>query len=436
MSLSKYRHSTLSGLIDSDSEDTQFLEAMPTPDSAAENKVPAKKARGRPKTAPAKVTKTKAPARRLSGRLMAKAKAVEPAPTKTKRKALADKTNHQLADETEEVDEFEQSEDTEMGDELDATVVTIKENKSQATKKKTTMGRGVTKKKASVKRVTPKETSPIVLESQVPEEIENTRGEEEIEKPASKSVHTSRPRDRSHPRQPSLQRRRAGSASDTERSDPVLRRKLGEMTKKYDSLSVKYQDLREIGLKEAERNFERLKKQSEQDKAGKFWQSFRECSDLLHTVSEKLIASLKDDAIAHSSLAKESRELKKKVQSQTAEILALQNQIAQLTAFVAQAQSENKTLSAKLAANRTAAAESASTKAPGTAVKPNGGIRVMGGTDAAAQLKENLYSDLTGLIVRSVKQEAEDDIFDCIQTGRNGSKSSKRSVFWLTTNLK
>lgn len=107
---------------------------------------------------------------------------------------------------------------------------------------------------------------------------------------------------------------------------------------------------------------------------------------------------------------------------------ALQNKIAQLAASIAQTQSENKTLSAKLAANRTAAAESATTKAPGTAVKPSGGIRVMGGTDAAAQLKENLYSDLTGLIIRSVKQEAEDDVFDCIQTGRNGSKLPNPSV--------
>jgi len=40
----------------------------------------------------------------------------------------------------------------------------------------------------------------------------------------------------------------------------------------------------------------------------------------------------------------------------------------------------------------------------------------------AAQLKEDLYSDLTGLIIRGVKRDAEDDVYDCIQTGRNGSK--------------
>ncbi|MBE3045332.1 hypothetical protein IMZ48_22830 [Candidatus Bathyarchaeota archaeon] len=41
-----------------------------------------------------------------------------------------------------------------------------------------------------------------------------------------------------------------------------------------------------------------------------------------------------------------------------------------------------------------------------------------------AQLKEDLYTDLTGLIVRGVKQGKE-DIYDCLQTGRNGSKSIK-----------
>src|SRR6187402_3940392 len=100
-----------------------------------------------------------------------------------------------------------------------------------------------------------------------------------------------------------------------------------------------------------------------------------------------------------------------------------------MTASLAEAQSENKTLSAKLAANRTASAsvESANSKLPGSAIKGNGGIRLMGTAEAAqvaqaAQLKEDLYSDLTGLIIRSVKRESEEDIFDCIQTGRNGSK--------------
>ncbi|KAG0649182.1 hypothetical protein D0Z07_4206 [Hyphodiscus hymeniophilus] len=406
MSRSKYGHSTLSGLIDSDSDDSQFVEVMPTPESTAE-RLPAKKARGQPKLGPSKVTKSKAPARRLSGRLMSKSKPVkilEPAPAKSKRKALADKTNQQLSEETEEVDEF-QIEVTEMGDDLDATVIAIKENKPRSVNKKAPSGRGVTKKRAPTKRAVSTEKSQVVLESQVPEaEMEDTRVEEDIEKLITKPIHASRPRERSHQRQPSVHRRRAGSTSDAERSDPVLRRKLGDLTKKHESLSVKYQDLREIGLREAEQNFERYRKQKEQDKAA----------------SEKLIASLKDDAAANVSSTKEARDLRKKIQSQTGEISALQTQIAQLRASVAETQSENHTLSAKLAANRSAAADTVGIKAPGTAAKPNGGIRAMGATDAAAQLKENLYSDLTGLIIRSVKQESEDDVFDCIQTGRNG----------------
>lgn len=280
MSRSKYGKSTLSGLIDSDDEDTQFIEAMPTPDSATENRGVAKKTRGRPKTAPAKVTKTKAPARRLSGRLQGKAKTAESAATNQKRKALADKTNYQVADET-EIDEFAQNEDTEMADELDTIVVVVKENKPPAMKKRAPSGRGVTKKApvkraASMEKVKERAVEKVVLESQIPDmEIEDTRGEEEIDEPISRPI--SKPthaaahsRERSHPRQPSQQRRRAGSTSDTERSDPVLRRKLGDMTKKYESLNVKYQDLREIGLKEAERNFDRLKKNSEEKIACKF----------------------------------------------------------------------------------------------------------------------------------------------------------------------
>ena len=39
-----------------------------------------------------------------------------------------------------------------------------------------------------------------------------------------------------------------------------------------------------------------------------------------------------------------------------------------------------------------------------------------------AQLKEDLYSDLTGLILRSVERSDESDLYDCLQTGPNGSK--------------
>jgi len=168
-----------------------------------------------------------------------------------------------------------------------------------------------------------------------------------------------------------------------------------------------------------------------------------------------LISSLKSDLAAQASATKESRTLKKKVESQAAEIGALKLQVSQLTASLSEVrassqtehskfqtenqmlqsdlkkvQTENKTLSTKLAASRTAAAsvETAGSKIPGSAVK--GGIRMVGSAEAAlvaqaAQLKEDLYRDLTGLLVMNLTRESEDDVFDCIQTGRNGSKS-----FW------
>jgi hypothetical protein len=64
-------------------------------------------------------------------------------------------------------------------------------------------------------------------------------------------------------RQPSVGRKRAGSGSDAERggrADPLLRRKLGDITKKFENLDLKYRNLREVGVKEAEANLEKLKK--------------------------------------------------------------------------------------------------------------------------------------------------------------------------------
>lgn len=54
--------------------------------------------------------------------------------------------------------------------------------------------------------------------------------------------------------------------------------------------------------------------------------------------------------------------------------------------------------------------------------------------EAAAQLahkKENLYGDLTGLLVCGVKRENDEEVFDCVQTGRNGSKSEDEQDYTI-----
>ena len=52
--------------------------------------------------------------------------------------------------------------------------------------------------------------------------------------------------------------------------DVSARRRLGELTRKYESLQMRHQDLQEVGVREAERNFERLKKESDERAASKW----------------------------------------------------------------------------------------------------------------------------------------------------------------------
>jgi hypothetical protein len=67
---------------------------------------------------------------------------------------------------------------------------------------------------------------------------------------------------------------------------------------------------------------------------------------------------------------------------------------------------------------------------PGSAVKSRTNGVVLPGTVEAAKeatlvkQKVDLYSDLTNLVVLGMKKNDDDeDVYDCLQTGRNGSKS-------------
>ena len=137
-----------------------------------------------------------------------------------------------------------------------------------------------------------------------------------------------------------------------------------------------------------------------------------------------------------SSMATEYRKIEKVMQTRDFENAQLLSKVSELTANLTAAQNEAKTLQAKLAAARTAASkvEGTAIRAPGSATQSHVPTRtvMVGSAEAAqaaqtAQLKEDLYSDLTGLIVRGVKRTDEEDMFDCIQTGRNGSKFSLHS---------
>jgi Chromosome segregation protein Csm1/Pcs1 len=131
---------------------------------------------------------------------------------------------------------------------------------------------------------------------------------------------------------------------------------------------------------------------------------------------------LKEELRAQSALAKEGQLLKSQLESGESRISTLQAKVTEMANCLSEAKMEIKTLSTKLAASRSS--ESAIAKAPGSAMKAGGGGRPIGQQEIvqAMQMKEYLYGDLTGLIVRGVKHEGGEDIYDCIQTGRNGSK--------------
>lgn len=107
---------------------------------------------------------------------------------------------------------------------------------------------------------------------------------------------------------------------------------------------------------------------------------------------------------------------------------SLQSQVDDLTSQLSAAHSEIKALQSKLAAarNATASNESVQSKVPGSTTKSAANRNAVASNAEAvqiAQLKEDLYSDLTGLIIRSVKKRESDHLYDCIQTGINGSES-------------
>lgn len=315
--------SSLSGLVDSYMEDDALnMDAFPTPESNQENDGSAKK-KGRPAKATAKKSsKSKAPGRRTSGNPIAPKKAPPKKKATAKRVPLKEQTNVQQAEDTEEVDEFvgERDEDMEVDELVEAkqpakrkapakkagkqskknpveqmTVVEEKPDEQPkavekdgefeytptANRQTRRSGRpGAQKPKANMRQtsVEPRRQERVIPETQVAMEIDQSEPlEEDIEEedgdavPQSVFRRTNNARDNTRRHLPVVARRRAGSASDNERggNDPATRRKLGEMTTKFEKLDMKYRTLREEGIKEANVNFEKYKMQSQANAKGK-----------------------------------------------------------------------------------------------------------------------------------------------------------------------
>lgn len=220
-------------------------------------------------------------------------------------------------------------------------------------------------------------------------------------------------------------RERSGSVSGTERErrggDPELRRKLNEMTRKHENLSLKYENLQEVGEKSAKSNFDKLKR----------------ATDEKAKTAAELIASLRKEVAEARKATKvdtsESTALQKQINTLTAsnEKLSAENKELKAKAQAAQsdakaAQNETKSVEAKLVAAR-AEVTAQEAKAKGAAAARSVPINTTE-SQKEAKMKENLYSDLTGLIIRNVKRKEGEDEFDCLQTGRNGSKYNRYFV--------
>lgn len=151
------------------------------------------------------------------------------------------------------------------------------------------------------------------------------------------------------------------------------------------------------------------------------------------TAANELIASLKNDLTSQKQLAKVGRESQQKLETSEARVDSLQAYVTEITTSLTEARTEIKALTMKLNAARaaeataTAQVQVATARVPGSAMKPS----AMGGrgldqaqvqATQSGKMKENLYSDLTGLVVTGVKRDGPEDVYDCIQTGRNGSE--------------
>lgn len=112
------------------------------------------------------------------------------------------------------------------------------------------------------------EPEPEIPETQHVDPTDVSIDEEEEQAEESESEHEPEPEPPARKRNgvSSVQRpsHRAVATSDAEPNDPSARKRVGDLTRKYQELEAKYRDLREIGVLEAERNYDKLKQQSEE----------------------------------------------------------------------------------------------------------------------------------------------------------------------------
>ncbi|KAF2621401.1 hypothetical protein BU25DRAFT_495823 [Macroventuria anomochaeta] len=439
----------LSFTVDSASEDDMTpdeLNAMPTPDSNTENKARVRKARGKA-AQPSKTTSAiKATTKGRPATRVAEAKkdtaVTRKAPTKAGRKALTERKNGAESD-AEEADELDEDDVTETAEPVKpakrgrpAKAKKAQEEEEPAEEEPAPVKRGrkaaarepvareETKAKAAAKSRSSKRGVELEAEPEaftIPEtqaepeadimDIEDSIEVDEIPEsmPPPPRPSARRTAAASRTRQPSASGRRAGSVSDTER-DPAMRRKVGDLTRKLEAMTAKYETLKDVATSGKESNFEQLRKRTEQAAKDQ----------------DAVIKALKQQVADLQTRTSEITCLNKSISALTKTNSSLTAENKKLTDSLNTAQKENTTLNTKLAAARSSTQPEA--KVPGSAVKARTtGVVLPGSAEAAKDAmlqkqKVEMYCDLTNLVIVGVKKNEDDeDVYDCLQTGRNGT---------------
>jgi Chromosome segregation protein Csm1/Pcs1 len=197
----------------------------------------------------------------------------------------------------------------------------------------------------------------------------------------------------------------ASKASDA----AAARRRLGEMTIKYEALQIKYSALRDLAGGDAQQSaFDRLKSATDA--------KMRTQDSLIASLRKEIQGLRSTDDVIRIKL-QEAQEENSRLKAGTSELEVLRDEQRKLQARVIQLNAANVR-----ARSDEPVSVAASTKGKGLANNKGKAADDTNHAVAIMKLKEDLYCDLTGLMIHSVKQVDGEDVFDCIQTGRNGSK--------------
>lgn len=253
--------SALLRMVDSDLEDESSDLSLAVKSRVAATTIMAPKKRGRPAGSTNKVTKPaqKSTSCRTSGRLAAAAaEEIQQSP-----QALSDGSNEQRTgtkDTTPDVEEKPKrgrprttkaaTKSTDIEHENEAAVIHDAPPQPSVPSTRGRPGR----KPASAKTEIPETQLPNAMDvdEEGPDELEELPS-----RPSSGSSNVTARGSASSPL-------KSQPAADADMNDSALRRRLGELTRKHEALETKYRQLQEVGTREAERNFDRFKKQADE----------------------------------------------------------------------------------------------------------------------------------------------------------------------------